>query len=116
MTRLTLRVDFGPGQAIGRGKIQLLEAIRDKGSITGAGRALGMSYKRAWELVDQLNTCFRDPVVTARAGGQQGGGAALTELGERIVKRYRAIEAAAEKAAAVHIRDIETALRSPPAD
>lgn len=116
MTKLRLRVDFGPGRAIGRGKIQLLEAIRDKGSITGAGRALGMSYKRAWELVDELNGCFRDPVVTAHAGGQQGGGAELTELGQRLVKRYRAIEVAAEKAAATHIRDIETELRTPPKD
>ena len=74
--RLTLRVDFGTDRAIGPGKILLLEAIRDTGSISQAGRALGMSYRRAWLLVDDMNQCFREPVVTAQPGGSQGGGAA----------------------------------------
>jgi molybdate transport system regulatory protein len=113
MTKLTLRLEFGPGRAIGRGKVQLLEAIRAHGSITGAGRALGMSYKRAWELVDQLNHCFGQPAVTARAGGQQGGGTELTPLGERIIARFRAIEDAAAAAAATHLKDLETAARPP---
>jgi molybdate transport system regulatory protein len=116
MSKLTLRLEFGPGRAIGRGKVQLLEAIRAHGSITGAGRALGMSYKRAWELVDQLNSFFREPAVTARAGGEHGGGTELTALGERIIARFRAIEAAAAQAAAAHMKDLETALKEPPKD
>jgi molybdate transport system regulatory protein len=113
MARLTLRVDLGPGQAIGHGKVRLLEAIRDHGSISAAGRALGMSYKRAWDLVEDLSRCFREPVVEKRAGGQQGGGAALTPLGARVVAHYRAIEAAAHAAAAPHLRDLEAAVRHP---
>jgi molybdate transport system regulatory protein len=118
MARLTLRVDLGPGQAIGHGKIRLLEAIRDHGSISAAGRALGMSYKRAWDLVEDLSRCFREPVVERRAGGQQGGGAALTPFGARVVAHYRAIERAANVAAAAHLQDLEAAVRAeepPPA-
>src|SRR5262249_41220271 len=66
--RLTLRVDLGEDRAVGPGKIRLLEAIRDTGSITKAGIALGMSYRRAWLLVDDMNNCFREPVVAAQAG------------------------------------------------
>ena len=85
--RLTLRVDFGTDRAIGPGKVLLLEAIRDTGnSISQAGRSLGMSYRRAWLLVDDMNRCFREPVVTAQPGGAQGGGAALTAFGETVVQ------------------------------
>src|SRR5438132_7557831 len=70
--RLTLRVDLGGDRAIGPGKIRLLEAIRDTGSITKAGIALGMSYRRAWLLVDDMNNCFREPVIAAQAGGSHG--------------------------------------------
>src|SRR6267142_5851867 len=90
--RLTLRVDFGTDRAIGPGKVLLLEAIRDTGSISQAGRSLGMSYRRAWLLVDDMNRCFRDPVVTAQPGGSQGGGAALTLFGKNLIDNYRAIE------------------------
>ena len=97
--RLTLRVDFGTDRAIGPGKVQLLEAIRDTGSISQAGRSLGMSYRRAWLLVDDMNRCFREPVVTAQPGGSQGGGAALTAFGEKVVRKYRTIESEATAAA-----------------
>jgi molybdate transport system regulatory protein len=78
--RLTVRVDFGGDRALGPGKIRLLEAIRKSGSISRAGRSLGMSYRRAWLLVEDLNRCFRDGVVVKKSGGAQGGGAALTPL------------------------------------
>ena len=110
-TRLTLRVDFGLGRSIGPGKIRLLEAIDRTGSISQAGRSLGMSYRRAWLLIDDMNQCFRDAVVSARPGGAQGGGAALTGFGVALVRDYRAIETAAEVAAKKKLRGLEAALR-----
>ena len=80
MARLTLRLDFGPGQAVGHGKIRLLEAVREFGSIAAAGRSMGMSYRRAWLLIDELNTLFAKPVIATKHGGQHGGGAELTPL------------------------------------
>ena len=80
--KLTLRVDLGSGRALGPGKIRLLEAIAKTGSISQAGRKLGMSYRRAWLLVDDMNNCFRDPVIEAQPGGAHGGGAVLTPFGE----------------------------------
>ena len=110
-TRLTLRVDFGPGRSIGPGKIRLLEAIDSTGSISQAGRSLGMSYRRAWLLIDDMNQCFRHTVVSAKPGGSQGGGAVLTEFGTELVRDYRAIETAAEVAAKKRLRGLEVALR-----
>jgi molybdate transport system regulatory protein len=111
--RLTLRVDLGGERAIGPGKIRLLEVIRDTGSITKAGIALGMSYRRAWLLVDDMNNCFREPVIAAQAGGSHGGGAALTSFGARLIEQYRAIEAEAHFATAARLRELETACRHP---
>jgi molybdate transport system regulatory protein len=110
-TRLTLRVDFGSSRSIGPGKIRLLEAIDRTGSISQAGRRLGMSYRRAWLLIDDMNRCFRHAVVSARPGGSQGGGAVLTEFGAELVRDYRAIETAAEVAAKKRLRGLEAALR-----
>jgi molybdate transport system regulatory protein len=110
--RLTLRVDFGTDRAIGPGKVLLLEAIRDTGSISQAGRSLGMSYRRAWLLVDDMNRCFREPVVTAQPGGSQGGGAALTAFGEKVVLRYRTIETQATAATKPQLHDLEAAVRA----
>jgi molybdate transport system regulatory protein len=112
-TKLTLRVDFGSRRSIGPGKIRLLEEIERSGSISRAGRALGMSYRRAWLLIDDLNHCFRHVVVNARPGGPQGGGAALTAFGAGLVRDYRAIETAAAGAAKSRLRGLETALRNP---
>jgi molybdate transport system regulatory protein len=95
---LSLRIDLPSGR-IGPGKIRLLEAIEREGSISAAGRALGMSYKRAWDLVDALNKQFGTPVVEASTGGHRGGGAMLTEAGRSLVADYRAIERAARRAA-----------------
>jgi molybdate transport system regulatory protein len=110
--RLTLRVDLGTDRAIGPGKIRLLEAIRDAGSITQAGIALGMSYRRAWLLVDDMNNCFREPVVAAQAGGSHGGGAALTPFGARLIDQYRAIEAEAHSATAARLTELEAACKA----
>src|SRR5579862_2158279 len=110
--RLTLRVDFGTDRAIGPGKVLLLEAIRDTGSISQAGRRLDMSYRRAWLLVDDMNRCFRDPVVTAQPGGKEGGGAALTEFGQDLVRSYRAIVAEATAATEARVSALEASLRS----
>jgi molybdate transport system regulatory protein len=109
--RLTLRVDLGGGRALGPGKIRLLEAIANTGSISQAGRDLGMSYRRAWLLVDDMNKCFRDPVIAAQPGGAHGGGAVLTPFGQQLVERYRAIEADAQVAARRHLHDLEAALK-----
>jgi molybdate transport system regulatory protein len=109
--RLTVRVVFGADRALGPGKIRLLEAIGKSGSISRAGRALGMSYRRAWLLVDDVNRCFRAPVVTTQPGGARGGGAALTPFGAELIEKYRAIEARATTAAKPQLRGLETALR-----
>jgi molybdate transport system regulatory protein len=106
-TKLTLRVDFGGNRAVGPGKVVLLEAIRDSGSISQAGRVLGMSYRRAWLLIDDLNHCFSEPVVSAQPGGVQGGGAVLTAFGEELIRNYRAIEAAATAAAKPRLSALE---------
>ncbi len=101
--RLTLRVDLAPGQSVGPGKVRLLEAVADTGSISSAGRALGMSYRRAWMLIEQMNLGFRRKVVATKLGGTRGGGAALTPFGRELVRRYRAIETKASGAAKAHL-------------
>lgn len=98
-TRLTIRVDFGAQGALGPGKIRLMELIGEKGSITAAGRAMKMSYRRAWLLVDALNRMFREPLIETQHGGSGGGGAVLTPLGQRVVALYRGIEADASASA-----------------
>jgi molybdate transport system regulatory protein len=110
--RLTLRVDLGPDRQIGPGKIRLLEAIRDKGSISQGGQLLGMSYRRAWLLVDDMNQCFREPVVSAQTGGANGGGAALTPFGEKLIALYRAIETEAHAATGRQLKALQAALRA----
>lgn len=102
---LSLRIDLAGGR-IGPGKIALLEAIARDGSISGAARSLGMSYRRAWELVSALNETFASPVVAKLAGGSGGGGASLTLLGQELLTGYRAIEAAALEAAALHLQEL----------
>jgi molybdate transport system regulatory protein len=92
MARVSLRLGFSGEQALGPGKVRILELIGETGSISAAGRAMKMSYRRAWMLVDELNRMFRDPLVEARPGGLHGGGARLTEAGSDVVHRYREIE------------------------
>ena len=103
MARLSIRIDFGPELRVGPGKIQLLEEIAALGSIAAGGRALNMSYRRAWELIDDLNRTFGKPVVDSKSGGKKGGGATLTPLGLALITRYRAMERAAAAATETHL-------------
>ena len=109
-TRLTIRLDFDSGRRLGAGKIALLESIDKTGSISAAGRAHAMSYRRAWLLTDELNQLFSAPLVAAHHGGLKGGGAALTDEGRRIVALYRAAEAKMRSAASEEIESIEREL------
>jgi molybdate transport system regulatory protein len=109
--RLTVRVDFGADRALGPGKIRLLEAIGKTGSISRGGRALGMSYRRAWLLIDDMNRSFRAPVVATQPGGVKGGGAVLTPFGLELIENYRAIEAQATAAAKPHLQALKKSLR-----
>ena len=102
----------GAALAIGPGKIALLEAIAQTGSISSAARTLGMSYRRAWVLVDETNRCLARPAVRASSGGPRGGGAALTATGNELVRRYRTLERRTEAAAK---REFALLLRSVPA-
>ena len=106
-TRLSIRIDLPSGDRIGPGKILLLEAIRDTGSISAAARHLDMSYRRAWLLVDQINAAFGEPAVSAATGGRHGGGAQLTPAGETVIALYRAIERKVHQSAAVEVRSLE---------
>jgi molybdate transport system regulatory protein len=105
---LSVRIDLDTEGRIGPGKIQLLEKIDACGSISAAGRAMDMSYKRAWDLVDEINRICRRPVVERQTGGKNGGGAVLTPFGTSLVARYRKIE----RAAASAVRKDLQALRS----
>lgn len=105
-----LRLQLKHGVAIGPGKAALLELIAATGSISAAGRALGMSYKRAWLLVDSMNSHFRAPLVQAIKGGPHGGGAAPTALGREVLERYRAMERKALAAIAADAKRFETLL------
>lgn len=100
---LRLRVVFGRSIAIGPGKADLLAAIAATGSISAAGRSMGMSYKRAWYLLDTMNRCFKEPLIHATKGGKGYGGARLTPMGERVLGLYRDIEARAAAAAAAEL-------------
>jgi len=101
--RLNIRLDLAGGFRIGPGKIAVLEEIARSGSISAAGRALRMSYRRTWELVEDLNKGFGSPVVDTAAGGSGGGGTTLTQAGKAVIERYRAIEVDAAEAARKHL-------------
>ncbi|RCW86434.1 molybdate transport system regulatory protein [Phyllobacterium bourgognense] len=101
--KTVLRIDFPDNEKIGRGKMQLLEHIRETGSISAAGRAMDMSYRRAWLLVSAMNAMFSQPVVDSQRGGKQGGGAAVTEFGEKLLSRFRTMEEKIETAVASDI-------------
>ena len=105
---LSVRIDLAAEARIGPGKIQLLENIEACGSISAAGRAMDMSYKRAWDLVDEINRICRQAAVERQTGGKNGGGAMLTPFGVSLVARYRKIE----RDAASAVRKELEALRS----
>src|SRR6202051_4553648 len=102
MARVRVSIVFESGARIGPGKAKLLESIRDTGSISAAAREMGMSYKRAWLLLDSMNQAFIEPVVKAAPGGA-GGGASLTAFGAEVLERYRRIY---ERAAATTAADV----------
>jgi molybdate transport system regulatory protein len=107
MVRLTIRIDFAPGQALGPGKVSLLEQIEETGSIRGAAAVLKMSYRRAWLLVQATEKTFGAPLIVAATGGRKGGGASLTALGKKVIRLYRAVERRAEKGASKEILRLE---------
>ena len=108
------RVDFDNGRSIGVGKIELLEGIARTGSLSQAARDLGMSYRRAWLLVEDVKFSFDQPVVESSAGGPNGGGTALTDFGKQLIARYRKLESDMQLLARTSLRDVaaHTASRS----
>ncbi len=108
---LKLRVYAGDVIAMGPGKADLLAAIAGTGSISGAGRALGMSYKRCWDLVAIMNVSFVEPLVASNAGGSGGGGASLTPLGEKVLHDYQAMRVKALAAIVTDVRKFRKYLK-----
>jgi len=111
-TRISLRLDFGDTVRLGPGKVRLLELIGERGSISAAGRAMEMSYRRAWLLVDSLNQAFAQPVVATRPGGKADNRAELTPFGREVISRFRAMEVAARKVVARELRALEDAIKA----
>ena len=112
--RLRIRIVFSQTEMIGPGKAELLERIDRRGSIAAAGREMGMSYKRAWELVGTLNAMFREPVIESTRGGPGGGGAVLTAAGREVLDLYRAFEREAEEAGAAQLAALQSRLKDIP--
>jgi molybdate transport system regulatory protein len=110
-THLSIRINLASGDRIGPGKIALLEAIQSTGSISAGARSIGMSYRRAWLLVEEINRTLREPAVTAETGGVRGGGATLTPVGKQVVGLYRAIETQARTAVGGEFRAIGKLVR-----
>jgi len=110
---LTLRVLGKSVAAMGPGKAELVERIEQTGSISAAARAMGMSYRRAWQLVEALNKTFREPVVVTATGGAQGGGARVTAFGRRLVRLFHAMEDKASRAITADLRRFTSHLRKP---
>jgi molybdate transport system regulatory protein len=110
--QLRARLYCGDEIAMGPGKADLLEAIAAHGSISAAGRALGMSYRRSWMLVDTMNRCWREPLVETAAGGSHGGGARVTALGQEVLAEYRSLQRRIANAACSDT--LEATLRSKP--
>jgi molybdate transport system regulatory protein len=110
---LSVRIDLDANGRIGPGKIQLLENIHSCGSISAAGRAMEMSYKRAWDLVDEINRICGQSAVERQTGGKNGGGAILTPFGLSLVDRYRKIERAATNAARKQLQALKSEIGRP---
>ena len=112
MPSISLRVNLDPEGRLGPGKVALLERIADSGSISEAARRMEMSYKRAWDLVEETNRIFGKPLVETQKGGKRGGGARLTPAGEAVVRRFRAIERSALSAAEPHIAALQAEIEA----
>jgi molybdate transport system regulatory protein len=108
---ISLRVVLKKGIAFGPGKAELLEHIRDSGSIAAAGRRMKMSYTRAWGLVEAMNRDFAAPLVRSAKGGAGRGGATLTPLGSEVLQRYRRMQASSTRATAAELRALRRKLR-----
>lgn len=111
---LRLRLQFDEGARLGPGKADLLEHIGNTGSISAAGRAMKMSYTRAWALVEQMNDSFASPLVSSARGGAKGGGAHLTETGKTVLEQYRLLEKTAAEAGAEPIALINSLRKAGP--
>lgn len=112
--RINLRLHFESGLTLGRGKADLLQAIDEEGSISAAGRRMGMSYRRAWSLVEEMNAHFAAPLVDSSRGGAHGGGAQLTERGRQVLAHYRALEALLRDQGAGQLAGLRSGQRSVP--
>ena len=112
---LLLRILAAKNPAMGPGKARLVALIAETGSISSAAREMGMSYRRAWQLVEALNKSFTEPVVLTAVGGKRGGGAVVTDFGKRLVKQYHGMEAKASAAIAADLEEFSTHLRKPAA-
>jgi molybdate transport system regulatory protein len=112
---LLLRILSMKNPAMGPGKARLVVLIAETGSISAAARRMGMSYRRAWQLVEALNKSFNQPVVRTAVGGQRGGGAVVTEFGKRLVAAYHDMEVKASAAIATELEEFSTHLRKVPA-
>lgn len=108
---LLLKVMGDAGPAFGPGRARLIALIDEQGSISAAARAMGMSYRRAWLLIESVNRSFTEPVVLTETGGRRGGGATVTEFGRALVSQYRAMEEKASAAIAADIARFEARLR-----
>ena len=114
LLRAQLRLMLGEEIAFGPGKADLLDAIRDTGSISGAGKKMGMSYRRAWLLVAAMNHCFQQPLVDTAKGGSQGGGTKLTAVGEQVLQQYRTLQAEVATITEKHFQTLKPLLRKKP--
>lgn len=113
MTRLSIRIDFEPsGSALGPGMAQLLQRISELGSIRRAAASMGMSYRKGWLLIQEMQKTFDSPVVTAETGGVAGGGTQLTELGTSLLKIYRNVESRAADAAKADLDTLSALIRA----
>jgi molybdate transport system regulatory protein len=108
---LTLRILRGRSPAMGPGRAELLEHIERSGSISAAARAMEMSYRRAWELVQQINESFPEPLVVKETGGRSGGGARLTPLGREVLERFRKMESKASSAITADLKAFDGLLK-----
>jgi molybdate transport system regulatory protein len=109
---IRFRVDIGPELGIGPGKIALLEHVGESGSLSQAARSLGMSYRRAWQLIDSLNGCLKEPVTRAQKGGPHGGGSSLTAFGRQLIRVYRAFDAETQRRGARAFRTVAAKVRT----
>lgn len=113
MTRIRLHIHVDDEHSLGPGKVALLEAVREHGSISAAARSMGMAYRHAWELVDDVNRAFHSRVVETVSGGGAGGGARVTPFGEEVIRRYRTMERASLAVVTRELAALERRRRAP---